>query len=260
MVDIKKLFGNLQNEMIAKLNKGKVIVHAPTQGDATELNWLEWLETYLPKRYSVCSGFVVDHKGTSSDQIDIIIYDKQYSPLVFEAGGKKYVTAESIFAVFEVKPTLNKEYLEYAGNKAASVRKLIRTSAPIVYSTGIKDPKTPHRIIAGLLTTENNWKNKQSLVGNLQSLRKEQELDIICAISDIACRVTYDRDDKKHSEIANITLDKNADDGILIFLFLTILLKLQAIGTVPAIEFDKYFGGVPTIEEVFADMKKASEG
>jgi len=248
--NIKELFLGMQKKMQADLQMSKDINHPGTKGDFTEINWIKWFTDYFPKRYNFCNGIVIDHTDNTSDQIDIIVYDKQYSPLVFNQNDVTYITAESVFAVFEVKQTLNKEHLEYAGKKAESVRKLSRTSAPIVYSTGIKPPKEPHKIITGLLTTSNEWKNPidETLIGNLKSLNKMQELDIICSIQNFAYRIIYEND--------AIKLEKNRGDDILIFLFLTLLMQLQIIGTVPAIEYNKYFDAVPLFSDIGAEYEK----
>lgn len=263
-VDIKKLFAGMQSKMIATLQAQSPISHPGAKGGATELNWLDWFIDYFPKRYSFCNGFVIDSNGNLSDQIDIIVYDKLYSPLVFNQNGINYVTAESVFAVFEVKQNINKEHILYAGHKASSVRNLIRTSAPIVYSTGTKPPKSPHRIIAGLLTTTSDWKAPidEILSENLKSLKCEEEIDIICALDTATYKIKYTRTDikllgEKRGEFVDITLNKNDSNDVLIFLFLTFLLQLQVIGTVPAIEYDKYFAGIPTIEETYEEIKKS---
>lgn len=254
---VKKLFSNLQNKMIADLQMTKGVSHPVTKGDATELNWVDWLDKYLPKRYSVTKGKVVDSNGIESEEIDLIIFDKQYSPFVFNYNGITYITSESVYAVFEIKQNLNKANIEYSAKKAESVRKLYRTSAPIVYSTGINPPKKLHKIFAGLLTTSCEWVDtSEKLLEYLPSLTKNEELDIICSLDKISCRINYERNeiklfDKKYAEISTVEVEKNKEDNILIHLFLNILLKLQIIGTVPAIEFDKYFGDVATIQEIF---------
>ena len=189
---IKTLFSSLQAEMLVKLKQAQVMTHPGDKGDSTELDWLTWFEKYLPKRYSVAKGKVVDSCGNESDQIDIIIFDRQYSPLVFSYNGVNYITAESVYAVFEVKQTLNKEHIKYAGERAQSVRKLVRTSAPIVYSTGLKPSKPLHKIFAGLLTTKTNWSDvDKNLENNLAELTNEQELDVICSLDEISCSVQY---------------------------------------------------------------------
>ena len=77
-------------------NRG-VIPHPGTKGAAAELHWLEMLNAYLPKRYQAESAFVLDHQGGLSEQIDIVIYDRQYSPLLFKEGPATYVPAESVY-------------------------------------------------------------------------------------------------------------------------------------------------------------------
>ena len=60
----------------------KLFGHPGTKGDASERVWLELLQTYLPARYSAERAHVVDSNGVFSDQIDVVIFDRQYSPLI----------------------------------------------------------------------------------------------------------------------------------------------------------------------------------
>ena len=240
-VEIKKLFKGMQEQMIAKLNAQDFISHPGTKGDVTENNWLSWMKEFLPKRYAADKAFVIDSDGQVSDQIDIVIYDKQYSPIVFQQNGALYVTAESVYAVFEVKQDLTKDHIEYAGNKIASVRELRRTSAPIVYSTGTKPAKPLHKIIGGLLTTHTQWTKpiEELLKKHLTSLNLNEQIDLVCCLKDSSYSVEYLED--------RITLHKNTDDEVLIYVFLELLLFLQKIGTVPAIDLLQYAKAIDSI-------------
>jgi len=95
---------------------------------------------YLPKRYAADSAIVIDSTGRTSDQMDVVIYDPQYTPTLLDQHDHKYIPAEAVYAVMEVKPTVNKSYLDYAGKKAASVRRLKRTSIPIPHAGGTYHP------------------------------------------------------------------------------------------------------------------------
>lgn len=257
---LQQLFQGFQTKMKADLDLANVMIHPGEKGETKELDWKKWL-CNLPKRYSITKGIVIDCNGNTSDEIDAIVYDKQYSPLVFTHNDVNYITAESVYAVFEVKPILNKENIIYAGNKVKSVRKLLRTSAPIVYSTGLKDPKPLHKILSGLLTTNCKWKNIESkLVEELSSLEQDQELDMICSLYDISCSVKYDRAKinlcgANDQEVVQVELNKNKEQDILMHLFLTLNTKLQIIGTVPAIEYDKYFDDVSSLRELYEENK-----
>lgn len=131
--------------------------HPGTKGDASEEVWLQMLKTYLPKRYQADKAFVVDSTGAFSEQIDVVIYDRQYSPFIFQYEGQIIVPAESVYAVFETKQTIKADYVEYARQKVASVRKLHRTSLPIPYAEGTYPPKPLIPIIGGILTLESGW-------------------------------------------------------------------------------------------------------
>ena len=53
-INLKTIFLSLQKQMIEKLSSGREIIFHPTaKGDVSELNWIEWLRLYLPKRYAV---------------------------------------------------------------------------------------------------------------------------------------------------------------------------------------------------------------
>ena len=95
-VDLHKIFMGLQEQMIAALSTNREAIRHPTaKGTATELQWLKMLVNYLPKRYCADNAFVLDSDGNLSEQIDIVVYDRQYSPFLFNQDGTKYVPAEN---------------------------------------------------------------------------------------------------------------------------------------------------------------------
>ena len=119
-IDMLGLFKSLQEEMRAKLELGRAMIpHNGEMGAAAEDSWREWLRKYLPKRYKVDKAFVVDSNGNCSDQIDIVIYDSQYSYFLFNHEQVLYIPAESVYAVIECKQTLNKQNLPRTRNNYA---------------------------------------------------------------------------------------------------------------------------------------------
>jgi hypothetical protein len=233
-VELNTLFLRLQEQMIAKLTTNRTIMHPGTKGDATELCWLEMLNTYLPKRYQAAKAFVLDADGNLSDQIDIVIFDRQYSPFLFNQNGACYVPAESVYAALEVKQDLNKENMEYAGSKAASVRCLRRTSGPIPHAGGTFEPRKLFPIMAGVVTLGNTWKPPfgESFETVISQLEVQKRIDLGCALQSGAFDVQYIGGNK--SKI------KRDEKNTLIFFFLQLLSRLQSMGTVPAIEIDEY--------------------
>lgn len=68
-VNLKSLFEHLQSQMSLNLNTNRQnIFHSGEKGCSLEN---DWLQLYLPNRYSVDKATVIDHTGETSDQIDI---------------------------------------------------------------------------------------------------------------------------------------------------------------------------------------------
>jgi hypothetical protein len=234
-VDVAELFLSMQRQMAARFATTRGFVpHDPTKGAAAEQNWLELLRAYLPERYRVDSGFVVDHRGELSEQIDVIIHDRQYSPLIFRQDGVLYVPAESVYAVFDVKQDFRGPHMRAAAAKAESVRRLKRTSVPVRFAAGTYKAKELFEITAGMLGLETWWADGvgKSLKKVLGECSQAGFLNLGCALRDGSFEA---RKTKRGVEVKTSTRET-----ALIFFFLRLLDRLQKVGTVPAIDLMKY--------------------
>lgn len=228
--DLKQRFADLQAELTLKLNR-KTVSHGPTIGDQTELNWHAMLADFLPNRYCVGNGFVADINGGLSGQIDLLIFDRQYTPLVWTEGHCVIVPAESVYAAIEVKQELTKNEIEYAASKVESVRKLHRTSAPIVSNQGEKPGNPPQEIIGGILTTASSWSPPFGAPFSkiLEACAAgDRRLDIGCALDHGAWVIPPLAD--------FVALELHEGDDTLIFFALKLFSLLQRLGTVTAID------------------------
>lgn len=152
------LLADLHDEIQGRLERSrKNFGHPGTKGDASENIWLELLHLYLPQRYQVAKAHVVDSKGNFSDQIDVVVFDRQYSPFILQSEGQKIIPAESVYAVFEAKQAINADLVAYAQKKVASVRRLHRTSLPIPHAGGVYPAKSLIPILGGILAFESDW-------------------------------------------------------------------------------------------------------
>lgn len=239
---LKDLFSTLQDHMIADAKFSGVLSHPTDKGDNSEENWIEWFDKYLPKRYRAAKATIIDSRGDISDQIDLVLYDAQYSYLAFNQNGILYLPAESVYAVFEVKQDLTKEHMEYAGKKIASVRRLHRTSASIPYAAGVYPPKRLHRILSGILTTKSGWAEpfNTAFKNCLSSFPDDQQIDCGCVLQ--AGSFYYDYAEKK--------LRTSTPNESLVFFFLQLLVLLQEMGTVPAIDLNEYMKALTVSEEL----------
>jgi hypothetical protein len=235
-IDLNLLFGNLQKQMITQLTSNrKIISHPGTKGDASEYCWIEMLQKYLPQRYSVAKAFVLDSDGKLSDQIDIVIFDRQYSPFLFNQDHATYVPAESVYAAIEVKQDINKKSITYAGEKIASVRRLKRTSTSITHAGG-RYPAKPHfEILGGILALGCGWKRPfgDGFQGAIKDLKLDQIIQLGCSLNAGSFNVT-------RTDIEKYDIELCEGDNSLIFFFLRLLARLQQMATVPAIDIDEY--------------------
>ena len=242
-ISVQELFHDLQDEMLSKYNTNKkAIQHPGAKGGTTELNWVEWLGTYLPKRYTVDKGFVVDHEGSISQEIDVIIYDTQFCPFIFNHDGVKYIPAESVFAVFEVKPELSAKYVKYAGEKIKSVRNLRRTTKPIVGTERNLGAKVLKNIIGGFLVASSSWSIKTEEYKLISSLLTDvnSRLDLVCSLQTKSYKLDYLSD--------KITVSSSTEKESLIFFFVNLFVKLQEMGNPPAMDIMAYAKAMDSIK------------
>ena len=249
--DLTETYGVMQKKMLASLNCSRIALsHSTQKGNASEADWIAFYRAYLPKRYAVTKGRVIDHTGRQSDQIDIIIYDAQYTHIVFNSeGNEPLVTAESVYAAFEVKQTLNAEFIADAAKKGESIRKLERTSVPVRNIYGVSNRKPLHNIIIGLLTTDCDWLKNSAQEITLEKMRQlsfDERLDIVCSLSGHTLVADNPVFVEEPMPEGGLVVHCCEDSNSLVFMLLHLLKKLQDIGTAPAIDLMKYAERIPS--------------
>jgi hypothetical protein len=229
---LSRVLAGLHDDIERRLQTARqTFAHPGTKGDASETVWLELLQTYLPKRYSAEKAHVVDSNGVFSQQIDVVVFDRQYSPFIFSFEGQKIIPAESVYAVFEAKQTINAGLVTYAKEKAESVRALHRTSLPIPHAGGTYAPKPLTSIIGGILTFDSDWNPPMGkpLISALNNGPNAGWLDIGC----VAAHGIFSSDDSGNTQL--LPQSKPATAFLLEF-----IARLQSTATVPMIDTRAY--------------------
>ncbi len=242
-IDIGEVFSGLQEQMRSKLSLSRrILTHPTTKGDVTELEWIEMLSSYLPERYSVNKAFVVDFEGRISDQIDIVIFDRHYSPFILKQNGALYIPAECVYAIIEVKQVLNNSTVKYASKKAQSVRNLKRTSAKITQADGKEYvPRVPPKILAGILTL--NGSLRPPLITKISKLSEKETLNFGCSLTGaFFCIKDFSPWGKNMSPYVLDTVN-NKNKSLVLF-FLALVSELKKMGTVPSIDIEKYLENI----------------
>ncbi len=205
-------------------------VHPGTLGAASEQVWLDLLTTYLPRRYQAATGHIVDSHNQFSHQIDIVVFDRQYSPFLFQFQGQTVIPAESVYAVLEAKQEFTGDTARAAHDRTLSVRSLHRTSLPIPTAGGLLPPKRPHHIIAGILALDTRWNPPDKLILKyLAQAEPDARLDIGCIASQgyFTCDAEGQQTFTPHTKAATA------------FLF-ELIARLQACATAPMIDIHAY--------------------
>lgn len=230
---LEKILSSLHDDIENRLQLARnSFGHPGTKGDASEEVWLKLFKKHLPNRYQAKKAHVVDSRGEFSQQIDVVIFDRQYSPFIFNFEEQVIIPAESVYAVFEAKQVINAEYVRYAQEKVKSVRRLHRTSLPIPHAGGTYDPKPPIPIIGGILTLESDWAQTfgKPLRQSLGTSEDDERLNLGC----IAAHGHFSFDDQSE-DYAFFEGGKPATA----FLF-NLISRLQSRATVPMIDIQAY--------------------
>ena len=247
--DIRHALLGKQSQLLANHQAVRSMTAQPgTLGDRSERDWADIFRGFLPERYEVGPVFAVDSTGAESEQIDVAVFDRQYSPLWFgEEDGTRFVPVEAVYAVFEVKPTMTKSYVEYTVDKVASVRNLTRTSAPVIHAGGrfrAVDP-ADRPIIGGILTTLSDWAGPAATMSALEKYLPIHDdpgfLNIGIALDTLAFDHTPTLIEGADIEAATHPPRSYRHDGNQLIHFAARLFRLlQLTGTVLAIDMAAY--------------------
>lgn len=227
-MSIKSLFNAKQAILESKLSV--LLDHPVTKGDHCESAWIDFFRSFLPNKYAIDKGFVFDAQGNVSDQIDVIIYDSLYTPLIFGTeAGEKFITAESVYAVFDSKPKIDKSTLEYTNSKVASVVDLIRSSRAMIIGGKSVPARELTHIIGGILAIDSVEPETIE-----KHLANSSYIDVGCGIKKTSF-ICY-RDENHNIKETSFS---SSEESILAFFYI-ILNLLYQLGTVAGLDIRDY--------------------
>ena len=132
--DIKENYLKMEREIVTQLNYN-VSNHRLTAGTYREEIWADFFRRIVPKKFNIArSVFIIDSNENISKEVDIAIYDEQYTPYIFNYGLIKFIPIEAVAAVVQCKSrSLDKDDLS---NWTDSINNLQTSNDSIVRLAG----------------------------------------------------------------------------------------------------------------------------
>ena len=123
----RSVLSTVQEKLNASINQiRQAIPHSGEVGMLIEQQFRSQLEQILPEKVGVSHGFVIDSLGSVSKQLDIILYDRLNTPLIFASDGTQMFPVEATYACGEIKTKLNLGELRDCFDKCSSYKNLRR--------------------------------------------------------------------------------------------------------------------------------------
>lgn len=180
IVNVQKIFQGIAEKMLVDFNEiHSQIVHKGERGGQREEVLRGFLEKYLPQKYSIGTGHIIDQYGKISRQCDVVIYDAFNCPLLLVEKGYQLFPVESVYGVVEVKSSLDANSIKESAKNIQSVKQLRHvgsTRGPVAggvfaYTTAyITEPKI--ELVANTLRQVNN------------SIPYDKRVDLLCILTD----------------------------------------------------------------------------
>jgi hypothetical protein len=197
-----------------------LITHTGEKGDANEQIIRDILSKFLPKKYSIGSGIVIDKDGNNSKQMDIIIYDSLYQPSVFSQTSSVLFMVDSVYMTIEIKTLLDIQSMGEAINNVTSVKQLKFIESRIPYLDYDSDknemmPKykmnsSPRGVILGLKSDTTNLDTYESWLSPMKGIDAKFHSDVIYSINTTFLHNYEDlRNKSKMEEFYYTLLDEN---------------------------------------------------
>ena len=113
-----------QKHMLARLEEIRAsFEHSGNRGSSLEASVRSFLRQYLPARYRIGHGEIIDQDRRISSQMDVVAANEEH-PYIFEEGELALFFIEGVSAVGEVKTQLTSQGLQDTIEKCICFRSL----------------------------------------------------------------------------------------------------------------------------------------
>ena len=149
---LRDYFQSIADSFEDNKSASTIFPNSVDSGSTREDIFLEFLKKHVPNRCDVIKGgFVFNHDGIESRQIDIIVTNdltlnfKNFN----QENGKSFSITDGVYCVFSIKSILNKEGLFDSLDNLHSVPQFTNIKINPALKNNQKSQRIPHRLIFG---------------------------------------------------------------------------------------------------------------
>lgn len=122
--NIGAYYTHIHKRLLADFEAAGNFGHPTMTGNSRESNIRDFVDRYTPDRFGVTEGKLVDLNGQTSDQLDLIVYDKWSAVPILDLKGGCILPVEAALVIVEVKSRFTSDKAEACLSNAASVFRL----------------------------------------------------------------------------------------------------------------------------------------
>lgn len=134
--------------------------HNLTTGTYREEIWLSLFEQIIPRKFCIDQGvFIMDSFGGISNEVDIAIFDEQYTPYIFKYGKIKFIPIEAVAVAIQCKSTNTNDIKPWADSikrLKTSLDSVVRT----MYGLGDNNLEKSYQAFCNAEPDDKNKKKK----------------------------------------------------------------------------------------------------
>jgi hypothetical protein len=102
----------------------RLVQHRGEQGRESEVALARLLGSFVPQRFGIGTGLIIDTEDRYSRQMDLVVFEQSDEPAVLAQTTQLLYPIEAVLACIEVKTTIRKEALDDCATKKASITAL----------------------------------------------------------------------------------------------------------------------------------------
>lgn len=115
----------IEKQMLARLDEIRsTYLHSGNKGNVAERTFIGFLRQYLPIKYQIGQGEIIDQDNNTSKQTDVVIVNENH-PFTFSPDEPGLFFIECVVAAGEIKSVLGSKELDDTINKSIVFKKLI---------------------------------------------------------------------------------------------------------------------------------------